>query len=118
MVESKHVISIDGIGQSLNVFSIFVRFLRCHFTVKPIAFTKLKHKAAYQVQSASNLSDRRILFLQAFYTEKPTLTQDAVRDIQDYVISVLYVLRDRILNMIVRNRKSLSAFCHIPLRRC
>lgn len=117
MVKGHHVIFFDRICERLDVRGVFVRLLNSRLTFKAITLVKLLHQSANEVQATSDFTDCWILFLQAFNAEELALAQHPICNVENDIVSVLNVLRDLVLNMIVRNRKSLSAFSHIPLRQ-
>lgn len=117
MVKSYHVIFFDRISERLDMSSVFVRLLNSRLTFKAITLVKLLHQSTNKMQATSDFTDCRVFFLQALNTEKLALAQYPICNIKHDIVCVLNILRDLILNMIVRNRKSLSAFSHIPLRQ-
>ncbi len=117
MVKGQHVTFFDRICERLDMRGVFVRLLNSRLTFKARALVKLLHQPADKMQATSDFTDCWVLFLQALNTEELALAQHPICNIKNDIVSVLDVLRDLVLNMIVRNRKSLSAFSHIPLRQ-
>lgn len=117
MVKGHHVIFFDRIRERLDMRGVFVRLLNSRLTFKAVTLIKLLHQPANKMQATSDFTDSWILFLQAFNTEQLALAQHPICNVKNDIVSILDVLRDLVLNMIVRNRKSLSAFSHIPLRQ-
>jgi hypothetical protein len=119
MVKGEHVIFLNGISQSLNVIGIFVGLLyQLAIAFRVVALVKLLNQPTYVAQPARNFRNGWIFFFEAVDAKKLALTEHSVSDIQHNLIRILDVLRDVVLNEIVRHRKSLRPLSHIPLRQC
>lgn len=119
MVKGKHVVLLDGIRQSLDVVGIFVGLLyKLAITFRVVAFVELLNQPADVSQPTRDLANGWVFLFEAVDAKKFALTEHSVSDIQHDLVSILNVLRDVVLNKIVRYRKSLRPLSHIPLRQC
>lgn len=73
-IQLQHVPCIDRIRESLNVVSIFVRFIYGPLVCHAVANVQLAHQFADNAHATRDFTDCRVLLTQTLNAEETTLT--------------------------------------------